>query len=365
VTELLRLLLRETAVSLVPDPGIDETFTGELKDVTLRQALNLVLAPHDLDYRVDDQVLRVFRRPLHTRVFELNFVAARRVTTRRVSTGHAAGVASRTELVSTDTRDVFAELEQAVEPLLSSTGRAHLDRGAALLRVTDLPERLDAVSAYLDRVVRRLGRQVRLEALIVEVVLDDPASAGLDWAELGRLAPTLRGIGGTSIRPVLPDRSEVERFLRALARQGVVTTISRSTAVTMNNEPVMIRTDSRRLPTGRLGEVATSPTTAGVVLSMTPQVGRDGVVTVSATPSVTTTVGSTSGDAVSTLTVRETDTLVRVRDGHTAVLSGWVHRGEPRALGGATPTAGEGVPVPAASAIELLILLTPTVIDGA
>jgi hypothetical protein len=30
-----------------------------------------------------------------------------------------------------------------------------------------------------------------------------------------------------------------------------------------------------------------------------------------------------------------------------------------------TPTAGEGVPVTAASAIELLILLTPTVIDGA
>ena len=37
VSHLLRLLLRETDVSLVLDPGIDETFSGELKDVTLRQ----------------------------------------------------------------------------------------------------------------------------------------------------------------------------------------------------------------------------------------------------------------------------------------------------------------------------------------
>ena len=40
VIELLRLLLRETDLSLVPDPGIDETFTGELRALSLRQALD-------------------------------------------------------------------------------------------------------------------------------------------------------------------------------------------------------------------------------------------------------------------------------------------------------------------------------------
>ena len=79
VPQLLRLLLRETDVSLVLDPDIDDTFSGELKDVTLRQALELVLRPLDLDYTVEDGVLLVVRRPLQTRVFEVNFVTTRRV----------------------------------------------------------------------------------------------------------------------------------------------------------------------------------------------------------------------------------------------------------------------------------------------
>ena len=369
VSHLLRLLLRETDVSLVLDRGIDETFSGELKDVTLRQALELVLRPLDLDYRVEDVVLRVVRRPLQTRVFEVNFVTTRRVATRRVSAGSAEGAASPTELVLVDDRDFFAELDQAVRPLLSAGGRAHVDRGAGLLQVTDLRERVDAVDRYLERVVRRAGRQVRIEARIVEVALADTASAGLDWVALSRLAPALLGIDGTSIRPVLTTRADVDQFLAALEEQGAVTTLSRPTVVTMNNQPVVIRVDTRRVSLEASTTLPMRPAGAGVVLSMTPQVGLDGVVTLSVTPSVTTATGlarSARGDPVPTLTVKETDTLLRVRDGETAVLTGWLHRVEPvtRAVPD-TRTAVETALAPAGPRLtDLVILLTPTVIDG-
>ena len=373
VIDVLRLLLRETDVSLVPDPGIDETFTGELKNVTLRQALDLVLRPLDLDYRVEDEVLRVVRRPLQTRVFEVNFVATRRVATRRVSAGSAEGGASPTALVSIDDRDFFAELERAVRPLLSAGGRAHVDRGAGLLQVTDLPERVDAVGQYLDRVVRRAGRQVRIEARILEVALPDTASAGLDWLALSRSVPALLGIGGISIRPVLTTRADVAQFLVALEQQGVVTTLARPTVVTMNNQPVVIRVDAGRLSV----EASTGvmrPAGAGVVLSMTPQVGLDGLVTLSVTPSVTTASGlgqSERGGLVPTVTVRETDTLLRVRAGETAVLTGWLHRVTPVVQVSPvvpavpdTAVAGETASAPTPRLTDLVILLTPTVIDG-
>ena len=367
VIDLLRLLLRETDVSLVPDPGIDETFTGELKNVTLRQALDLVLRPLVLDYRVEDGVLRVVRRPLQTRVFEVNVVTTRRVATRRVLAGSAEGAASPTEVVSIDDRDFFDELERAVRPLLSAAGRAAVNRGAGLLQVTDLPERVDAVGQYLDRVVRRAGRQVRIEAHIIEIVLADAASAGLDWLALSRLAPALLGIGGTSIRPVLPTRADVDQFLAALEQQGAVTTLARPTAVTMNNQPVVIRVDTRRGPVEAPSGIR-RPAGAGVVLSMTPQVGLDGVVTLSVTPSVTTATGlvwSEGGAPVPTVTVRETDTVLRVRDGETAVLTGWLHRVESvvRAVPD-TQTAVETASALAPRLTELVILLTPTVIDG-
>ena len=39
IHDLLLLLVRGTSLSVVPDPGIGGTFIGELKNVTVRQAL--------------------------------------------------------------------------------------------------------------------------------------------------------------------------------------------------------------------------------------------------------------------------------------------------------------------------------------
>ena len=50
IKDLLLLLVRGTAISIVPDPAISGSFIGELKNVTVRQALSLILPPLGLDY---------------------------------------------------------------------------------------------------------------------------------------------------------------------------------------------------------------------------------------------------------------------------------------------------------------------------
>src|SRR5438093_5279788 len=45
VRELLLLLVRGTNLSIVPDPSISGTFIDELKNVTVRQAVSLILPP--------------------------------------------------------------------------------------------------------------------------------------------------------------------------------------------------------------------------------------------------------------------------------------------------------------------------------
>src|SRR5471030_2878628 len=62
VRDLLLLLVRSTTLSVVPDPAIAGSFIGELKNVTVRQALGLILRPLGLDYSVDASFIRVFRR---------------------------------------------------------------------------------------------------------------------------------------------------------------------------------------------------------------------------------------------------------------------------------------------------------------
>ncbi|MEE2637873.1 MAG: hypothetical protein VYE68_11645 [Acidobacteriota bacterium] len=86
-------MLRDTGVGVVPDPGVDGLFVGELSG------------------------LRVVRRPLQTRVFEVNVVAMRGASTRQVAGGGQP--ASLIAVSSSEDRDALGELERAVQALLS------------------------------------------------------------------------------------------------------------------------------------------------------------------------------------------------------------------------------------------------------
>src|SRR5437773_10461306 len=79
IKDLLLRLVRGTSLSVVPDPAIAGSFIGELKNVTVRQALGLILRPLGLDSALDGGVVRVFKREPETRIFDLNYIATERV----------------------------------------------------------------------------------------------------------------------------------------------------------------------------------------------------------------------------------------------------------------------------------------------
>ena len=56
-----------------------------------------------------------------------------------------------------------------------------MDKKAALLQATDFPDRLDQIQLYLDAVHNRATRQVQIQAKVIEVVLNDEFSAGINW----------------------------------------------------------------------------------------------------------------------------------------------------------------------------------------
>ena len=59
--DLLLLLVNGTPLSLVNDEAVDGTFIGDLKDLTMRQALEAVLFPRGLDYDVQGTSSACFR----------------------------------------------------------------------------------------------------------------------------------------------------------------------------------------------------------------------------------------------------------------------------------------------------------------
>jgi hypothetical protein len=129
IRDLLLLLVRGTSLSVVPDPGFTGTFIGELKNVTVRQALGLVLPPLCLDYGVDGSIVRVFRREPNPAVRHQLRRAAR---AGRPSSARRGGATFAR--VSTTECDVFADLT-AARALLSSAVQASIEAG--LLQVGD------------------------------------------------------------------------------------------------------------------------------------------------------------------------------------------------------------------------------------
>jgi type II secretory pathway component HofQ len=350
ISDLLLLLVRGTSLSIVPGPGVTGSFMGELKDVTVRQALTLILPPLGLDYTVQGSFIKVFPREPETRLFDLNFAAASRIGASVVG---ETGVAA---ITTSAKGDVFGDLEAAVRGLLSGTGTFSVDRKAGLLQVTDVPERITRVSEYLDTLRDRVHRQVQIDVRVIEVELDEAHAGGLDWDALARAGASPRA---GSASPGVRVR-DVPRLLEALTAQGVVTTLASPRLLALNNEPAVVRgTMERAGQTGRPD---------GVTLTVTPQIAENGMVTLAVGPVVTLRQTDEDEDSPDVVLVRELDTLARVANGETLVVSGF-HRDrdvKERRSGGAFTGGWFGrSTVVVHKRVELLVLLTPTVVNTA
>ena len=426
IIDILRLLVADTNLSLIPDPALDQTFVGELKNVTLREALDLMLEPLGLDYSVQGTVIRVFPRELETRLYSVDRVITQRGGTRSMAAstgaggaaaggggaggagavGAAAGVGatggaggaggaagggggSSSSVGGTDSPDMFGELEEGIMNLLSPDGVMNLNETAALLQVTDRPSRLDRVEQYLEAVMLRVTRQVQIEARVIEVELRDEFSAGINWNTViggltnsvtvsQTLAPATSG--GLTLALKVGDFSAL---LNAFATQGKVNVLSSPRVTAMNNEPAIMRIGTQDVffttttqvnpETGQILQASVTPQaiTEGVVLSVTSQISSDGIINMSINPSITERTGQATsrlGDTVPIISVRETDTLVRVREGETIVIAGLM-QDKATTNNAKVPVLGD-VPLVGQlfrrtetrrSKTDLVILLTPTI----
>lgn len=304
IHDVLLLLVRGTRLSVIPDPSLDQTFIGDLKNVTVREALDLILEPLGLDYSVRGQVVKVFRRELETRFYSIDYVA---------------------------TPGLYSDLSEGVRTLLSANGRMSLDRTAALVQVTDSPTRLARVEQYLEAAMLRATRQVQIEGKIVEVELRDEFSSGIDWrAVQSAIASSIAGsqtLGATTSDGVTLalKPNGFTALTNALAAQGTVNVLSSPLITAMNNEQAVMR----------VGSAEKQTQAEGMTLRVTPQISADGVIHLSVNAIV-------NG--------REAETLVRVRQGETIIIAGWL-------LTRASTDGGKT----SRPKTDLVILLTPTI----
>jgi MSHA biogenesis protein MshL len=276
-----------------------------------------------------------------------------------------------------------SEKEKVTWTRVDETGkRLAINKSTGVIMVTDYPVNLNRVACYIETVEASSQRQVSIEAKIMEVTLSDSHQEGINWKVIEGLPSSTNlawgltdktgktgfpggtsgflnstGTGGTTttttsqiltpgIFKVMPygglfalgaagSQVALSDIMQAIAQQGDVKVLSSPTISTLNNQKAIIRVGNQSV-FFITGAVATQTTVTqfiqpmtidiGIILDVTPQIAEDGTIIMNIHPSITAQTGSvTAPDGKSTfplLSVRETDTTVRVRDGQTIIIGG-------------------------------------------
>jgi len=257
------------------------------------------------------------------------------------------------------------KVKSGIRALLSEKGSVAVNKMASVLMVTDFSQNLEIVEKFLQQVERVASRQVIIEAQILEVTLNDRFQLGIDWRLLPQMTnagiawggnQNLSGASGTIPTSwTVPAAAtgftagiatlNFTSMIDALSQQGHVNLISSPRVSTLNNQKSIIKAAiedvffevSISASTGGPPIITATPrnVTIGVILNVTPQIDDEGNILLDIQPSVTEeltrrtqAVGFSGGTQISTeapvVSVRQTQTVARVRDGQTIVIAGLI-----------------------------------------
>ena len=348
---LLTLLAQYHGFNLMMAPEISATVTINLEGVSLEDALQVILTPLDLQYEIEGDLLHVRAPQVVRRTFEFDYITTSRSLSRSLSASASAGGGgsggssggggggSSTSVSGSEATDLLSDVETGLAQLLSGEGSFVFNRMASLIFVSDFERNLDAVSTYLELIQNAVNRQVVIEARILEVKLNDNHQTGVDWsAILGTTGNIIQSFGtGQGGFNLGVSSDSFTGLVQILSQHGTVNILSSPSVSTLNNQPAVMRVGTQDVfftttnqvdpTTGAITSSTTTPSTIneGIVLDVTPQIGSNGIITMNIHPTITERTGqATSPDGISVpiVDVRETDTVIRVADGETAVIAG-------------------------------------------
>jgi type II secretory pathway component GspD/PulD (secretin) len=242
------------------------------------------------------------------------------------------------------------------------------------------------------KVIEGLPRSVNLSWGLTDKAGTTGFPGGTSGTTSGTTSTTIPTPGIFNIKPfggafaigALGAEVSLSDIIEAIAEQGDIKILSNPTLSTLNNQKAMIRVGDQDV-FFIVGAVATQSTVTqtiqpvtidiGIILDVTPQIAEDGTILMSIHPSITHKTGEkTSPDGKNTfplLSVRETDTTVRVKDGQTIIIAGLMtERKENTSIGvpwlKSIPLLGNLFKYRSEEKrnAELVIMITPTVQIG-
>lgn len=451
VEKLLFALARDAGRNVDIHPEVQGNVTLNAIDQTLEQILKRVQKQVDIRFRVEGNLIVVEPDAPYLYSYDVNYLNISRqavsevsIATEVSSTGGAAteGASgepnvSNTRIFNESSNDFWNTLLDNIRAILRggdsaiySLEDANNDEGAELansiianresgtVTIRATQRQHQEVSDYIARVIERSQRQVIIEATIAEVTLNDDYQAGVDWTRLAEPGTTgfsftqnLLG-GNLSTAPFFNltynnvSGTDWSSTVRLLDQFGNTKVLSSPKLMVLNNQTAVLKvvenrvyfttTVEREEGDGNaedtiIVESTVNTVPVGFVMSVTPQIGDDGEITLNARPTISRITGFVEDpgpsiasalasvnnpipivqNLVPEIQVREIESMLKVSSGSVAVIGGLMQD--------TLDDANDGVPglsrVPVFGRLfkyqntgrrktELVIFIRPVVVDS-
>ncbi len=431
--DVLHVIANATGLNLILERDVNPDYpvTMTLRNVTAKDALDTIFASVDYFYAIENNML--FVRAYEARVFELGYPAIVQTYTTDVggdilsggsgsggsgsvgggSVGGGGGGTSAGAIASNIRGNVTQSsksdqaafnLWDSIDKSLATILRASpqtLTGGAAggqesytinrltgTIVVNATKRHLKRVDQYLAAIRKVTGRQIQIEAKIIEVRLSDNYQFGIDWAAVAyksglgtiggsnlnmgnisgfTLDPGTRNLGGISVVPNATPQAGFSKpgfnvgitgsnfagILTALQEQGELRTLSNPRVSIMNGQTALLSVGRNTNYIAKVETTVNSSTTtnlvtytitqgnvlSGIIIGLVPFVSENGDITLTITPIISNLVSledKSFGNAqqnqatisLPTVDLRELSTTVKVRDGQVVVIGGLIDQKE-------------------------------------
>ena len=240
-SQVFMALVSGTRYSMLIAPEVSGSVTVNLKNVSVREALETLRELYGYEFRVQGTRIYIQPNTMQTRIFQINYLASKRVgqsdvrvtsssisstqpansatgtTTPTATPGSTSTTVLSSQISTEQSSDFWADLNKALTSIVGAQdGRAVIINPASgVIVVKAFPADLRAVENYLKLTQLIVERQVMLEAKILEVSLSEEFQSGVNWAAFGRNrsryaigsvnpGTTLNAVGSSSARNSVP-----------------------------------------------------------------------------------------------------------------------------------------------------------------
>ncbi len=346
ISNVLRLLARQSKLNIVASKEVAGNVTVSLRDVTIREALDMIVKANGLEYTIDESVVLVKPRErfnageLVTKVYRLKYLDANNLK---------EAVA---QLLTPQAKvQVFYQSFRKVTPTAAAGDGEKEKSGpsnrSSTLIVTDSGDNI----RQLDAMIQALDvptPQIMIEAKLVEVSPQHEKQLGINWdksinAEIFNevLLPSGQPFQYTGQVPlgggsVSYGTLSVERYnavLNFLSSKTNSKLVSNPRITAMDNEEALISVGTTfPIPqinrgVGGQGDVVTFEyRDVNIELRVTPHVGEDDHITLFVNPQVEEVIGQVSagGNSAPITSKRTVETVVNLRNNETMVIGGLI-----------------------------------------